>query len=104
MSRSSSGSRSCISSIDPLMSANSALTVLRSPSIAGNSPCCSEVILTVGAADLTCDELGAVALVASALPQSSQNSDAGAFSAPQLAHRLPSGFPHVAQNFLPLLL
>ncbi len=33
IARASSGSRSSISSVEPLMSANSAVTVLRSPSI-----------------------------------------------------------------------
>jgi hypothetical protein len=40
----------------------------------------------------------------SAVPQSSQNADAGAFSAPHFGQRLDSGLPHAAQNFLPLVL
>src|SRR5271170_1909934 len=37
IARASSGSRSCSSSVDPLMSANSAVTVLRSPSATSES-------------------------------------------------------------------
>src|SRR4029077_15719012 len=37
MARASSGSRSCSSSVEPLMSANRAVTVLRSPSIDSGS-------------------------------------------------------------------
>src|SRR5216684_1119763 len=40
------------------------------------------------------------ALPASAAPQSSQNADEGAFSAPHFGQRLDSGLPHAAQNFL----
>jgi hypothetical protein len=43
-------------------------------------------------------------LTASALPQSSQNTDAGAFSAPHFGQRLDSELPHAAQNFLPVVL
>jgi hypothetical protein len=43
-------------------------------------------------------------LEASAVPQSSQNADEGAFSAPHFGHRLEIGLPHTAQNFLPVLL
>jgi len=45
-----------------------------------------------------------VTLPSSALPQSSQNRDAGAFSAPHSGQRLDSGLPHAAQNFLPVAL
>ena len=38
------------------------------------------------------------------MPQSSQNADEGAFSAPHFGQRLDSGLPHAAQNFLPLVL
>jgi hypothetical protein len=34
------------------------------------------------------------------VPQSSQNADEGAFSAPHLGQRLDNGLPHAAQNFL----
>jgi hypothetical protein len=38
------------------------------------------------------------------LPQSSQNADEGAFSAPHFGQRLGSGLPHAAQNFLLVVL
>src|SRR5216684_9189943 len=44
------------------------------------------------------------ALTASAVPQSSQNADEGAFSAPHFGQRLVNGLPHAAQNFLPVVL
>lgn len=44
------------------------------------------------------------ALLASALPQSSQNADEGAFAAPHFGQRLDSRLPHAAQNFLPVVL
>jgi len=43
-------------------------------------------------------------LTASALPQSSQNTDVGAFSALHFGQRLERGLPHAAQNFLPVVL
>lgn len=44
------------------------------------------------------------ALRASALPQSSQNTDEGAFSAPHFGQRAANGPPHTAQNFLLVVL
>ena len=44
------------------------------------------------------------ALPASAAPQSSQNADEGAFSAPHFGQRRGSGLPHAAQNFLLVVL
>ena len=41
---------------------------------------------------------------ASAVPQSSQNADAGAFSAPHFGQRLDNGLPQAAQNFLLVVL
>jgi hypothetical protein len=40
----------------------------------------------------------------SAVPQSSQNADEGAFSAPHFGQRRDSGLPHAAQNFLLVVL
>ena len=48
-------------------------------------------------------EAGAAASV-SAPPQSSQNFDARALSAPHFEQRFDSALPHTAQNFLPLVL
>ena len=50
IARASSGSRSSINSVEPLMSANSAVTVLRSPS-SGSRPSCSGVTRISGAVD-----------------------------------------------------
>jgi hypothetical protein len=44
------------------------------------------------------------ALLTSAVPQSSQNVDDGAFSAPHFEQRLDSGLPQAGQNFRPVLL
>jgi hypothetical protein len=106
MARASSGSRSSINSIDPLMSANSAVTVLRSSSVAGETSCCSDMIRISGPVDPVPDAgvAAGMALPASALPQSSQNSDAGAFSELHFGQLFESGLPHAAQNFLPVLL
>src|SRR5437763_340923 len=98
IARACSGSRSSISSIDPLMSANNAVTVFRSPSMSsevrGDSLSSSEL-----AAGKTVAALAAVA--ASAVPQSPQNRFAGGLSAPHLGQQLASGAPQSPQNFLP---
>jgi hypothetical protein len=44
------------------------------------------------------------ALPASAAPQSSQNAEEGAFSAPHFGQRIDNGLPQAAQNFLPVML
>src|SRR5216684_4133761 len=100
IARASSGSRSSINSIDPLMSANSAVTVLRSPSIA-SEVCRSGAMRTPPAASAA-DGLppSAVISVPSALPQSPQNFFAGGFSAPHRAHRFTSAAPQSPQNRL----
>src|SRR5713101_2362759 len=101
IARASSGSRSCINSVEPLMSANSAVTVLRSPSIA-SEVCRSGAMRTppvTSAADGL--PLSATASVPSALPQSAQNFAPSALSELQFEQRFDSGLPHSAQNFLP---
>jgi hypothetical protein len=86
------------------MSANSAVTVLRSPSIVVEVSC-SRVTLITGAIDPSDEPIAAdVALPDSAAPQSSQNADEGAFSAPHFAQLRDSGLPHAAQNFLAVVL
>src|SRR5882757_1205175 len=97
IARASSGSRSSINSIEPLMSANSAVTVLRSPSVAESATVCSDVIRTddveeVRAVDLNSPE-------ASAAAQSPQNFAVGAFSYPHFAQRFLKGAAHSLQNF-----
>src|SRR5215831_11612704 len=96
MARASSGSRSSFNSIEPLMSAKSAVTVLRSPSIfslASVSPTrlCESLDFFTEAAEATPSEA----------PQSSQNLAVCKLSAPHLVHRFDSGLPHSGQNFLP---
>src|SRR5271169_6868317 len=103
IARASSGSRSSISSIEPLMSANSAVTVLRSPSGSEQSGC-SGVMRTADGASATGDPAFALTEpmpLPRALPQSAQNLAAGALSEPQFEQRLDNGLPHSAQNFLP---
>src|SRR5712671_5948730 len=102
IARASSGSRSCSSSVELLMSANSAVTVLRSPSIAFEVRNFSAMTRIWGAVDLVGAErvMAGVTPPASEVPQSSQNVDDGAFSAPHFGQRLDSGLPHAAQNFL----
>ena len=87
------------------MSAKRAVTVLRSPSIVEASSC-SCLTRISGAVDADRGELvtAGAALTASAVPQSSQNADDGAFSAPHFGQRLGSGLPHAAQNFLLVVL
>jgi hypothetical protein len=96
IARASSGSRSCSISVDPFMSANSAVTVLRSPSI-------------FSLAGVSATRIGesldffaeAAEAPPSAAPQSSQNLAVAEFSAPHFEHRFDSGPPHSGQNFLP---
>src|SRR6266481_2959694 len=83
------------------MSANNAVTVLRSPSIVEASGC-SGVTRIPGAVDAARGELVTEgnARPASAVPHSSQNLDVGLLSAAHFGQRLDSGPPHSAQNFL----
>src|SRR5208282_5730689 len=99
MARASSGSRSCSSSVEPLISANSAVTVLRSPSRF------SEAGASATRIGKSFDFFDVAAMDApNGAPQSSQNFAVGALSAPHFAHRLANGVPHSAQNFLPEVL
>ena len=98
--RASSGSRSSISSIEPLMSANSAVTVLRSPSSAAESAkVCSGATRTPDA-DPAGDEVAAAAPApfVSGAPHLPQKSELGGFCSLHLAHCLASAFPHFAQK------
>jgi len=83
------------------MSAKSAVTVLRSPSIA-SEVCRSGAMRTLPSASAA-DGLppSAATSVPSALPQSAQNFAPGALSELQFEQRFESGLPHSAQNFLP---
>src|SRR6516164_846560 len=93
IARASSGSRSSISSIEPLMSANSAVTVLRSPSFEddrleslSHSACSTDTAISGVLENDTGD--GAVVLLAtSVVPQSPQKRLPGGFSAPHFGQR-----------------
>src|SRR5215472_18271313 len=94
MVRASSGSRSSINSIEPLMSANNAVTVLRSPS-------------RFSGADASANRIwGSSVLVAAggvprAAPHSPQNFSARSIAAPHRGHLAASAEPHWVQNFRP---
>jgi len=81
------------------MSANSAVTVLRSPSSADASS--DAVTRTSGAAVST--GLAAGVAETSGAPQSAQNFPSSALSEPHFEHRFDKGLPHSAQNFLPTI-
>src|SRR5690348_9956089 len=89
--RASSGSKSCSSSVEPLISANSAVTVLRSPSTAPASVATSP-IRTDGAAFTSDAESGAV--------HCPQNLKPGGFSERHLGQTKASGAVHWPQNFI----
>src|ERR1700674_1374341 len=97
IARASSGSRSSISSVEPLISANSAVTVLRSPSTASNAE-------PAAAATLICDPgdreagraSGFAALIA--VPHFLQNSAPGRTDALHAGQASSSFAPHLSQN------
>src|SRR5215471_6627115 len=96
MARASSGSRSCASSVEPLMSANSAVTVLRSPSRFSGGDV--SAIRICGSFDFLA---AADWDVPSAAPHSPQNFSRDSFVAPHRGHLEASVSPHSAQNFRP---
>src|SRR6185437_2028033 len=106
IARASSGSRSRNSSVESLMSANSAVTVLRSPSVSSGASGGAEVKRISVLVGVICVETRAAGapLGSSGLPQSSQNADDDVFSAPHLGQRFVSGLPQEAQNFRPVVL
>src|SRR5215470_8140601 len=95
MARASSGSRSSIRSIDPLMSANSIVTVLRSPS-SEMSEISALTFITVPASDTAWNLPPALS---SGFAHSRQNFAAGGFSALHDRHRRANGDAHSTQNF-----
>src|SRR3984893_4519074 len=98
MARASSGSRSRSSSVEPLMSANSAVTVLRSPS-ATLATAASSAARTGGAdGGRIVDFVVAGVRGAAHLPQ---NRAAGEFSNPHCEHRELNGAAHCSQNLSP---
>src|ERR1700761_5256167 len=100
IARASSGSRSSINSVEPLMSANSAVTVLRSPSSAEVSA--SSATTRMSPADFRAAEipLAALSCLASDAPHLPQKFEEGEFSAPQFAQGCASELPHRAQKLL----
>src|SRR5579863_5745830 len=103
IARASSGSSSAISSVDPLMSANSAVTVLRSPSLSAEASARSAVTRIAPAPDAAQGGMtvGADASPVIAAPQSPQNFLPAGFSAPHEAHLNGSAAPQSPQKRLP---
>src|SRR5215472_12234962 len=97
MARASSGSRSSISSIDPLMSANSAVTVLRSPSGTSLGSAATRMLDDPGLDAPAPGEPWAD----SEAPQLPQNLNEGLFSEPHCGHLAESASPHPPQNLFP---
>jgi hypothetical protein len=100
IARASSGSRSSINSIDPLMSANSTVTVLRSPSRFCEAS--SATNRTAGGGFAATAPL----VVIPASPRSAaahwpQKSNPGGFSNEHLGQIRPSAVRHFPQNFMP---
>src|SRR6516164_4360374 len=94
MARASSGSRSSIRSIDPLMSAKSIVTVLRSPS--RFSPVGSSPMRIRASLDFVIESASAAPRLA---PHESQNFASGRFSTPHAGHLAARRAPHLSQNF-----
>src|SRR5713226_4984846 len=94
--RAASGSRSSINSVEPLMSANSAVTVLRSPSIASDAPLSAAIRIC----DLVEESMaGASTLVElMADPHFLQNRAPGLTDALQAGQVNSSFEPHLSQN------
>src|SRR6516165_4882962 len=96
--RASSGSSSRISSVDPLMSANSAVTVLRSPLTASDvgAESLRRTLLSLGGAGAA---FGSGSRIAA--PHSPQNFSPGSMGAPHFGHEATSGVPQLVQNLRP---
>src|SRR5262249_23576819 len=103
IARASSGSMFSIRSIEPLMSANSAVTVLRSPSNSVEASACSALRRIPNASGLSVEATGALALDVStrAVPHSPQNFSPAVYGVPQAMHLSASGLPHSTQNLRP---
>src|SRR5713101_662195 len=100
IARASSGSSSSINSVEPLISANSAVTVLRSPASAAEASIHSAVIGVSGVLRGDAGECSPALLAERAVPQSPQKPLPGGFSAPHLGQGFASGVPQSPQNFL----
>src|SRR5713101_8121025 len=82
------------------MSANSAVTVLRSPSTVAEAPICPAVIGVSGVLRADAGEWVPALLAESAVPQSPQKPLPGGFSARHLGQGFARGVPQSPQNFL----
>src|SRR5215831_13478553 len=94
MARASSGSRSSISSIEPLMSANNTVTVLRSPSTAS-------VASAVGMATGDFADPALLMPGIRGIVHWPQNLNTGGFSERHLGQMSASAAVHCPQNFIP---
>src|SRR5437764_8156215 len=95
MPRASSGSSSAINSVDPLMSANSAVTALRSPSDTGVASDSPGVILT---SEEACVSGLDVELSVDGSAHSLQNFEPNGLETPHLRQTSGSGPAHWLQN------
>src|SRR5271167_1713824 len=100
IARASSGSRSCSSSVEPLISANSAVTVLRSPSSASGELLSAATRTPRAKPGSDGVAAAAPAPFVSRVPHLPQKSDVGGFSALHFAHCFASASPHFAQKLL----
>src|ERR1700758_812531 len=97
MARASSGSRSSINSVEPLMSANSAVTVLRSPSITDETSVWEAATRKSGGVSRR--DPGMLP-AENAAPQSPQNFAPGRLAKPHLGQRRVKAAPHSIQNLV----
>src|SRR5215472_8515943 len=98
MARAACGSRSSINSIEPLISANRAVTVLRSPSIVVWVSTCAAMRTAGGEDAFASRGLGGAFRGAAHSPQ---NLAVGLFSKPQDAQWHLNGAAHSLQNLSP---
>jgi len=103
MARASSGSRSSIRSIDPLMSANSIVTVLRSPSNSADGWSAAFWLIDPGNSALVMGRRGDAAPADDFRgdAHSPQKRAAGEFSNPHFAQCCLNGAAHCSQNLSP---
>src|SRR5713101_6679084 len=96
MARASSGSRSSIRSIEPLISANNAVTVLRSPSIASDASASAAMLICNGGEEAAA-EISAFA-EPTEVPHFLQNRAPGLTDALQAGQTNSNFAPHPSQN------
>src|SRR6266852_6141828 len=100
IARASSGSRSRIISVEFLISANSAVTVLRSPSGSAPAPDSSLKIFCASGDPRGRAGSGDRRGFRRGVPHSPQNLNCGGFSAPQFGQTASSGAPQLPQNLV----